>query len=727
MLNIIRKDGPMSLVDVQNLSVSFSGKTIFKNVGFQLAEGNRVGLIGPNGSGKTTLLRILADEMSAETGNITFAKGSRIGYLRQDIEEGEGEPVLFSVLNSVDERPEVVAEIQLVEDKLAHTHDEAEQMELAQLLAELHDKNNHIDLKYPPYEAEQILAGLGFSVEEFEKNTSVLSGGWRMRVALAKLLYQKPEILLMDEPTNHLDIPSVHWLEGFLSGYCGAIVLVCHDRDFLNRQVSKIMSFEPEGVRQYSGNYDFYLLAREEERRILEGKVKNQDRQVREAKRFIDRFKAKATKARQAQSRIKMLDKMDLIETHSSRKTINFSFPSVDPSGRHVLSVEGLKKSFGDNELFDDLNLSVTKGDRIAIIGPNGSGKTTLLRIIANELKADKGTVTFGQNVSLSYFAQHHSEDLIMSNTVVEEVHRSIPSMSVGYVRNVCGAFLFSGDDVDKNVQVLSGGEKARVALARTLVKKGNFMIMDEPTNHLDIDSTEILIEALKNYEGTLLFVSHNQSFVNSLSTCIWDLKDGTVNQFPGSLYEYYEFMERRAKLALLSDDNLEKGGKAGKDKSGPSQVESSDKNKGPKGASLSSKGANQGSGPSAQVSNGSASQGSKSSGKVSVVSASSNVDGDELSRKELRRLEAEKRQQMSKVLGPLKNRLSKIEKRISEYEKREKELEDQLSDPEVFGNTEVGGPLLKEFGDVRMKLTELMSRWEFLQDELAQKEAAIN
>ena len=657
----------MSLVTVQNLAISFLGKTIFSKVGFQLSEGDRVGLVGPNGSGKTTLMRILADEQSYDEGDIHLAKGVTVGYLPQDVQEcGQGQ-LLSSILLAVPGRKELQKRLSKVEEELASAHSEEKQITLSTKLASLHEEQNNLDLRYPPHQAERILAGLGFKQADMVRPLAEFSGGWKMRAALSRLLYLKPDLLLMDEPTNHLDIPSVHWLEGFLQEYHGALVLVCHDRHFLNRQVKRIISFEPEGVRSYSGNYDFYLEAREEEKRILEGQQKNQERQVKEAKRFIERFKAKASKARQANSKAKMLRKMEIVDTHQEHRTIHFSFPDVEQSGQNVLHVEKLSKAFGENVLYRKISLHINRGERIAIIGPNGSGKTTLLRLIAGELNADEGKVRFGHNVTWSYFAQHHTEDLVLQNTVVDEIQRAVPAASTGYIRNVCGAFLFSGDDVDKNVKVLSGGEKARVALARCLVQKTNFMLMDEPTNHLDIHSTEVLIDALADYQGTLLFVSHNQAFVDRLSTRIWDLRDGGVREYPGSLYDYYDFLERRARQAEEQEEPTKVLTKA--DKTEP-------------------------------------------------------VEETAASRKEKRRLEAEKRQRAAKVLGPIKKKIEPIEKRISKLEKREKELQDLLADPEVFGDKEKGAPLLTEYGDVRKKLEELLARWEYLQEELEKKQA---
>ncbi len=529
----------MSLVTISNLSFVITGRELFHLVNIQVEPGDRIGLVGPNGAGKTTLLRLLNGEASPDSGDISIAKGIRVGYLPQDIYETLSGSLLQFLLDSIPSRQELRREMQEVELALRNHLLPENQSRKAARLAEIHQQMNDLDSHHPQHVAEKILIGLGFQRDDFNKPLSSFSGGWKMRAALASLLYQDPDMLLLDEPTNHLDFPSVRWLEGFLQGFKGAMILICHDKDFLNRQIRRTISFEPEGVRFYSGNYDLYLKAREEEKRVLQARARNQEQKVKEAERFIERFRAKTSKARQAQSKIKLLKKMDLVKKQEKRKTIHFSFPEVSRSGRDVLTIQGVSKAFGPKALYQDLLLRVMRGDRIAMIGPNGAGKTTLLRMIAGELEPDKGRILLGHGVTLSYYAQHHSEMLDPRKTILEEVYTAIPHESVSFVRGVCGAFLFSGEDVDKAIGVLSGGERARVSLAKILVKPGNLMVMDEPTNHLDIVSSEILIDALNDYGGTLLFVSHNLSFVNRLATKIWDIRDGTIVEYPGTLSEY--------------------------------------------------------------------------------------------------------------------------------------------------------------------------------------------
>ncbi len=385
-----------------------------------------------------------------------------------------------------------------------------------------------------------------------------------MRAALAGLLLQDPDLLLLDEPTNHLDVPTLAWFDGFLKRSHKALVLISHDRDFLNRQIDRVASLEVEGLRTYAGNYDEYKVQRAEELEQLHAKAARQEARRAELEAFIERFGAKATKARQAQSKAKLLEKMEVIEIARDRKTLAFSFPEVARSGREVAQLDGIHKAFGPNVIYDGLSAQVLRGERIGVVGVNGAGKTTLLKILAGELAPDAGKVTFGHNVALGYYAQHHAEKLDRRATIIEEIRKLVPDKPESHVRGVLGAFLFSGDDVDKPIGVLSGGERARVALAKLLLVPSNLMLMDEPTNHLDLDSSEMLIEALKGYGGTLIFVSHNRSFVNGLATQIWEVRDGKVTQHPGNLDDYLYHQSLREAEQGAAAAQAKGGAKAG-------------------------------------------------------------------------------------------------------------------------------------------------------------------
>ncbi|MFO7460593.1 MAG: ABC-F family ATP-binding cassette domain-containing protein [Desulfatiglandales bacterium] len=649
----------MSLVSVLNLSVIFVGRELFNNVNFSIEQGQKIGLVGPNGSGKTTILRLMIGEMQPDSGEIRIAKGTRVGYLPQDIYETLSGNLLSYLVDSVPSRAAIRQELERAEQEIGDRAEAEVQARLAARLAELHQKMIDLDARHPMHEAEKILLGLGFSVEDFKAPVSSLSGGWKMRAALAGLLYQSPDLLLLDEPTNHLDVPSVHWLEGYLKTFKGAVLLICHDREFLNRQTDRIISFEPEGMRFYNGNYDHYLKAREEEKKNLEARAKNQEQKVKEAARFIERFRAKSSKARQAQSKIKLLKKIELVETHQKQKEIRFSFPEAPRSGREILSIQDLSKAFDGKTLYSDLNLRVTKGERVAIIGPNGAGKTTLLRMVAGEVSPNRGRITLGHEVSMSYYAQHLSEMLDPNKTILEEVYQVVPHAGQTFVRGVCGAFLFSGPDVEKPVAVLSGGERARVCLAKILVKPGNFMVMDEPTNHLDIISSEILIDALKGFTGTLLFVSHNQSFVNRLATKVWDIRKQTILEYPGTLSEYFNHLEGKAERGDAFAGNLQ------------GEIEEA------------------GSGSVAQK------------------------------RKMVRKENAQRRHLVASALKPIQDKLKELEESIDALEKRKAELETILMDPDVFKDKNRGVPLLNEHGEIRKKLEDFMAQWEQKQAEL--------
>lgn len=658
----------MSLVTVYNLSLFLSGRPLFDSIGFQVNPGDRIGLIGRNGSGKTTLLRLLVGEMSPDDGEVRAQKGMAIGYLPQDLKEELSGSLLRYVLDSVPGRVTLTRELQRIEKALKESSDPARQAILAEKLAEIHQHFDQISARFPPYDAEKILLGLGFTKSQFGSSVLALSGGWKMRAALAALLYRSPDLLLLDEPTNHLDMPSVRWLERFLNEFPGAILLVSHDRDFLNRLVRRIISLGRDGMRTYTGNYDFYLRTREQEKKALEAKARNQEQKIKEAKKFIERFGAKASKARQAQSKIKLVQKEALIQTRTKEKSMNFVFPSIKRSGKEVASIQGVAKGFGSRPLYEGIDLVISRGDRVAVIGPNGSGKTTLLRMVAGELNPDKGRIILGHGVTMSYFAQHHSEMLAPQRTVMEEVYQVVPHETASFVRSICGGFLFSGEEVEKRISVLSGGEKARVALAKLLVKPGNFMVMDEPTNHLDIASSEVLTEALKKYEGTLLFVSHNQAFVNRLATRIWDIRNGGIDEYPGTLYEYFDHLAR-----IEREDTYQT-------------------HKGSPG--------DQGDIPRTRV--------------------------KEYDRKAKRRERADRRRLVRETLNPIRKRVEEIEEEISRLEERQEDIEKSLAAPQVLKDKNKTVSLMREYHEVKRELDNMLIEWEQCQEDLATKKRML-
>ncbi|PID38321.1 MAG: hypothetical protein CSA65_02110 [Proteobacteria bacterium] len=688
----------MSLMVISSATLAFGGQRILDEASLRIGEGEKIGLIGPNGSGKSTLLKVLLGSQQLDGGELVRARGLRVGYLPQDVLELAGETILRSVLATVPGRGDIEERIADTETALTESDDPDEQMALATQLAEQSERLEHFETHYSERQAIRIILGLGFGERELERPTAELSGGWKMRAALAGLLFQQPDVLLLDEPTNHLDVPSVQWLDSFLADYRNAIVLISHDREFLNRHAQRVISLEPEGLRSYKGNYDAYLEQREAESTVREANQRNQERELKELERFVERFKAKATKARQAQSRARRVkrlqDEMAQNRPAAARRTLSFSFPEVARTGKDVLILEGISKAFGELKLYDKVKNGVYAGDRVAIIGVNGAGKTTLLKLMAKELDPDAGEVRYGANVQLGYYSQHHTELLHPRNTVLDEVRRMVPTASETFVRSVCGAFLFSGDDVDKAVGVLSGGERARVLLARLLVDPGNLLLMDEPTNHLDLASSEALAEALADYGGTLVFVSHNSAFVNRLATKIWDISGGKVIEYPGNLREYHEHQARwRQHQAEAKEKAAAQKTPKKRDEPRPrstTQRRRGDRPPGDKGGAQE-----------------------RSSGKRKK----------EL--KEQKRREAQRRNELSRRTKKLRDEIGKLEGRIAELEGEQRELEPMMADPALYEDKRRFREVLDRFEANRQTIDELYGRWEFRQQELEREQAA--
>jgi ATP-binding cassette, subfamily F, member 3 len=663
------KPAPMSLLHARAVSVRYGKKVLLDDASFTLGAHDRVGLIGPNGTGKSTLLKVLSGQKEPDSGEIQLVRRARTGYLPQEMGDPPPGALIDGVLSSVPGRRQLEDGIREAEAQLSKAAGD-DQLELAEELASLHEELQHHELHYGRHRAEEILLGLGFTVAQLEQPALTLSGGWRMRAHLASLLLQDPELLLLDEPTNHLDVPTLEWFDAFLKRSRKALILVSHDRDFLDRQIDRVLSLEPEGLRSYKGNYEDYLVQRETELTVLRSQVERQEKQRAQTMAFIERFRAKATKARQVQSRLKLLDKQERLELPEERATVRFSFPAAPRSGREVVKLDALSKSYGDKAVYRGLSGQLLRGDRVAVIGLNGAGKTTLLKLIAGETAPDEGTATLGHNVQFGYFAQHHTEALEPTRTILEEVAQLVPTQPQSWVRSILGSFLFSGDDVDKKIGVLSGGERARVALAKLLVVPSNLLLMDEPTNHLDLDSAEALIEALQGYDGTLLFVSHNRSFVNGLATQVWEVKDGKLDPQPGNLDDW----QRRRAEEAERQAQLEGGARA---------AAAADK------AQAAAQGQGQG--------------------------------------KDARRERALEREKKNKLLGPLRKEVAQLEARIAELEEQKKAAEAQLADPALFADKTRSVPLVTAYRQAEQKLEELMARWEHKQEELAAAEAKLD
>jgi ATP-binding cassette subfamily F protein 3 len=701
---------------LEDVTLLFGSRVIFDELGLRLDERDRIGLIGPNGSGKTSLLRIMAGEQEIDRGSVDRARGVRVGYLPQELVVAGGRTLLDFVVSSVPGRVTLDRELAEAEAELeaaggSHAADEermmGRMMDLAARVAHLHERVDHFDRFFSEHEAMRILAGLGFEVRDHGRDLGELSGGWKMRAVLAALLFQRPDVLLLDEPTNHLDLPSVAWFSGFLKRYPRCFVLISHDREFLNEQIDRVLSLEPEGVRSYKGNLDDYVRQRAEEEEVLENKAKNLERERERLQRFVDRFRAQANKAAAVQSRVKALEKMEDVELYQKRKVMRISFPPTERSVAEMLRVDRVGKSYGTHVVFPGVSLSVRRGEKIAIIGVNGAGKTTLLKIMAGELRPDKGGIQLGNGVKRGYYAQHHADTLDVAATVYETVQRANPDATISRVRSVLGAFLFSGDDVDKPVSVLSGGERARVALARLLIDPGNLLLMDEPTNHLDLQSSESLAESLAEFDGALVFVSHNRSLIRTVATKIWNVENGQVETYPGTLDEY--MYSSRLRRESLGGDAPEVSG-APK----PSQAPGADDTRREPGrAPGSPRGGNARAGEPAPEADRDGAR--KPAGK-----------GTREEEKARKRRDAELRQKRARAVGPLEKRVAEIEARVTELEEEQRVRGAELSDPAVYDDAPRRDRLLREYQLAQDKLEELTGRWEVAQDELDQALAAF-
>ena len=529
------------MLNVHNLSISFQGDDLFKDISYRIGSGDRIGLIGKNGAGKSTMLKILSEDMEPDTGEVASDKDLKIGFLRQDIDFEEGRTVL-------EETYEAFVDIKIIENKIENISDElsksknTESKEYYQLMVDLQDLQDKFEIigGYS-YEGktEKILTGLGFKSSEFNKQTSTLSGGWRMRIELAKLLLQDNDVLLLDEPTNHLDIDSIIWFESFLKNYSGAVLIVSHDKMFLDNITNRTIEISFGKIYDYKKPYSEYLVLREEMREQQIATQKNQEKEIQNTEKLINKFRAKASKASMAQSLIKKLDRMDRIQVDKEDTSVmNVHFPiSVNP-GKIIFEIKDLSKNYDKLEVLDSINLILLRNSKIAFVGQNGQGKTTLAKIINNEIDYD-GSLKIGHNVQIGYFAQNQADYLDDKKTVLQTMEDSATEKNRSKVRDILGSFLFRGSEVDKYVKVLSGGERNRLALAKLLLLPFNVLIMDEPTNHLDIKSKNVLKEALKRFEGTLILISHDRDFLQGLSEIVYEFKDKNIKEYIGDI-DYY-------------------------------------------------------------------------------------------------------------------------------------------------------------------------------------------
>jgi len=679
------------VIQLSDLTKSFGDRTLLEHVTWQIGDGDRVGLCGPNGAGKTTLLKMLAGLDEPDSGAIVRPADLTIGYLPQDGLSHSGRSVFEEASSAFQGLLDIKAEMHDIEHRLGDASvPEAEHEAMLSRYAELQDRFRLSDGYNMDLRIATVLRGLGFSPDDAERPCETFSGGWQMRIALAKLLLERPNLLLLDEPTNHLDLEARNWLEEYLSAYPYAVILVSHDRYFLDTVVTRITDLNLRKLTDYVGNYSKYVDQRDAMLERLRQAKREQDEEVARVKMFIDRFRYQATKAAQVQSRIKLLEKVVPIEVPPERKRIHFTFPKCSKSGRTVFEVKHARKAYGDLTVFQDLNLHIERGDRIALVGPNGAGKSTLMRLLSGEEPPDAGTRIPGHQVVMEYFAQDEAVRLDPALTVYETLAAGSPNDMVPAIRNILGGFLFSGDDVYKKAAVLSGGERTRLAVARMLLRPSNTLLLDEPTNHLDLDSKDVLLEALEDYGGTLIFVSHDRYFVEKLATKIIEIGHGQAVVYPGT---YAEFLwskaqkERAAPNAQLPTPKSETA-KPAKDA---------------KTARITDHGPRTDPGPGTDQAPRTRDQGP--------------------SRDERKRIEAERKKQQRSIEA-LKKRIADLEARIADREARVKELEAAMSAPGFYDDRDASQLLVDQHQALMWEVGDLMGQWEALQEHAAGPES---
>ena len=650
----------MSFVQFSKVSLAFGDRDILKDVSINLSAGTKAALTGANGSGKSTLMKVLAGLVTADSGDRAFEKGTRIGYLPQSGIVHTGCTLKEEADKGFQFGYDLVAEMEQIAEQLTSPQKTSAQDKLLERHHEIQEKLEEIDWYRKDVIAQQILIGLGFELSDLERRVEEFSGGWQMRIALAKALLAKPDILLLDEPTNYLDIEARSWLEQFLKDFKGGFLLVSHDRYFLDVTINEVYELFNGNLNRYPGNYSHYEKVREVELESLIARYEIQQEEIRKLEDFIRRFGYKATKAAQAQERQKMLDKMERIEIPETLKKIHFTFPPAPHSGRLVVTLENLNKTWisenYENHVIKDLDLVIENGDRLVVAGRNGAGKSTLLRIISGNDADFSGTVKLGSGVSIGYFSQDNAETLKGSMSILEFLEAEAPLELIPKLRDMLGAFLFRGDDVFKSIDVLSGGEKSRLALLRILLKPVNLLILDEPTNHLDLHSKDVLLKALKDFGGTVIFVSHDRGFIESLANRVLELKPGEAKVFPGD-YKYY----------LEQIGKLEQG-----EVSQPTNKSNS-----------------------------------------SVQNDEPKKTASQLSREETKRLQAEKRR--------LEKEEERLMTEISELEEQKATLEEKLSTPEVYSDGVLCKEITEQVSQIEEKLTQLNSRWEEVSEKLAE------
>ncbi|MGB9700726.1 MAG: ABC-F family ATP-binding cassette domain-containing protein [Thermodesulfobacteriota bacterium] len=653
----------MAIVEVKEIEKSYGDKILFTGASFHIGARDRIGLVGPNGSGKTTIFRLLSGEEYPDHGEIIIKRGVRIGYLPQESKPEEGKKLLEEVQHSAQDIVNLAEKMRLLEEEIAKEKDPQVLDELVKAYGQMENDYAQRGGYSLAAQAKNILLGLGFQEADFDRWTKEFSGGWYMRALLAKILLANPDLLLLDEPTNHLDLDSLIWLENFLADYAGALVVVSHDRSFLNRVVKKILAIEDKKIVAYSGNYDAYEIAREKIKKLQLAAWESQRRKIAAVERFVERFRYNAARASQVQSRIKWLEKQPKVNLLPEQQTVHFSFPQPVPSGKVVVELKDVHKAYGKVKVYGGLNLTLWKGDKVALIGPNGAGKSTLLKILAGILKPDAGTVSWGQRVSIGYFAQHQLELLDPAKTIWEEIYSLARDESLTFLRGLLGAFLFSGDEVNKKISVLSGGEKSRVVLAKMLMRPANFLLLDEPTNHLDISAREVLEKALSEYQGTLCLITHDRHLINKVANKIIEIRDGQIDVYLGN-YDDYVYKKDLAK---------------NEEKTIPLAW-----------------------------------------GASSLAGA-----GEQPNRrnKEQKRLEAEARNRLYRETLIIKKEIAEVEKLLEEATQDMETLANQLADPQIYRRGQNIPQLLKAHLEAKKKVEFYTAEWEKLAQQLEEIE----
>jgi ATP-binding cassette, subfamily F, member 3 len=673
------------VIQLSELTKTFGDRTLFDRVTWQIGDGDRVGLCGPNGAGKTTLLKMLAGMEEADAGVVAKPSDLTIGYLPQDGLSHHGRTVFEEASSAFQPLLDMKAEMHDIEHRLADPGvAPGEHDAILTRYAELQDRFRLGDGYSMDLRIATVLRGLGFTPEDSDRPADTFSGGWQMRIALAKLLLGRPNLLLLDEPTNHLDLEARNWLEEYLGAYPYAVILVSHDRYFLDAVVTRITDVHLRKLTDYVGNYSKYVEQRDAMLERLRQAKREQDEEVARVKMFIDRFRYQATKAAQVQSRIKLLEKIVPIEVPAERKRIHFRFPDCVKSGRTVLELKHARKAYDRLTVFHDVSLHIERGDRIALVGPNGTGKSTLMRMLSGEEVPDAGTRTLGHQVVMEYFAQDEAVRLDPTLTVYETLSSGSPNDMVPAIRNILGGFLFSGDDIYKKAGVLSGGERTRLAVARMLLRPSNTLLLDEPTNHLDLDSKDVLLDALEDYGGTLIIVSHDRYFVEKLATKIIEIGHGEAVVYPGTYTEFLWHKEHPAGEPPTSKGGTAKGRPTAKDHPKPKVQSSQPEPRGPK--------------PTGQ-----------------------NPPLDD--REARKRVDADRKKQQ-RAAEALQKRITDLEGRIADREQRVKDLEATMSAPGFYDDRVASKLVIDQHQALMWEVGDLMAQWEALQEHAGQSES---